>query len=402
MALTTGTVPTGGDNAANAGGRARRDLLYARLITLMQLADESARMAYPRQLDMPDIHRQLIFMLGMHGGMVSRDLATTSGRGKAQISRGIKGLQEAGMIERHGHRSAIGLNARGQAVFSDVMAIARARDRQLCEGLPPPRVARFIEMTEMLVDRASSIFVADEAGTEIDLAQRSLAHHLPGRKPGRIDNDAGDADAPPFRDMVLPWLQSLITYMRRSGTVIFRREVGLSNFEWRVLSLIEENQPINLSTLIARTRRDKSQIARMIKQLHQAGLVDRQDEGRINTCLALTAAGRRRYEQIYAISLERDRLLFAGHPPEARALYLDVMDHLTANAQRMLKDEQVAGDPARDRTPAPAPPGTSPPAPLPSRAQELQTLRDENVRLKRLLAEAMLENAALRERLPKV
>jgi len=367
-----------------------KDLLYARLITLMQLADESARIAYPRRLHMPDINRQLIFMIGMYGSIISRDLATVSGRGKAQISRGLKALDEAGLIDRRSHRSAIGLSAAGHAIFLDIMAIARERDQQLCHELGSEEIARFIGMTGALIDRASSIFIADERGVDIDLEERSQVHHLPNLTDGLSE----EADKPSVRNMVLPWLQSLMTYNRRSGTLVFKREAGLSHFEWRALSLIEENQPINLSGLIALIRRDKSQVARMVKQLHEAGLLDRQDDQRVNTALSLTDAGLARYRRIREISGERNALLFAACTPGERNFYLDMLDHLTANAGRMLQielEDQPAGgtEPARAAPPARAKPSST----------EVERLRDENQRLKQLLADAMLENAGLKGRL---
>lgn len=363
--------------------KARENLLYARLITLMQLAGESAGIAYPRRLHMPDIGRQLIFMIGMYGSVASKDLAAASGREKAQISRGVKALAEAGLIDRAGSRRSLRLSAAGGAIFADVVKIAGERDEALRRGLPDAAVARFLEITATLIDRASSIFVADERTGAIDPDERSSIHHPP--EPG--------AD-PPHRHLILPRLQSLMTYMRRSGTILFRREVGLSHFEWRVLSLIEENQPINLSALIALTSRDKSQVARMIKQLHAGGLLDRRDQGRVNAALVPTAAGRASYAKIFAISVERDRFLFGTHAPADRAFYFDVLDRLTANARDMLDAESAGGARAR-------PPGRRPRAPAdPAEAlrAELELLREENARLKQLLAEAILQQSILRDR----
>jgi len=388
------------DRSENGTGSARRELLYAHLMILMQLADDSAALAYPRRLHMPNISRQLIFMIGMYGTIASKDLALASGREKAQISRGIKALAEHGLVDRGRTRRAIRLTEAGRAIFLDIMKIARERDDMLREGLADDAVARFLEMTATLIDRASSIFVADERLAAIDLEERSSEHHPP--VPRADLPRAGREDAS-YRDLILPWLQSLTIYMRRSGTTLFRREVGLSNFEYRVLSLIEENQPTNLSGLIAFLSRDKSQVARVIKQLHAAGLIDRHDQGRINAALSLTAAGRARYRKIVDISAERDRVLFGAHTPEERAFYLGVMEKLTANASALLEREMRARDGKKQapRDDAPDVPDTedaSSDADIPALHAELRLLRDENARLKRLLAEAILEKSLLQDR----
>lgn len=359
-------------------GAMRRNLLYSRLITLMQLADESAAIAYPRRLHMPDLHRQLIVMIGMFGDAISKDLVIASGREKAQISRGLKALAEAGLVDRSEKARAIRLNAAGRSLFADIMKVARERDDMLRKGFSDREVVRLLEMTATLIDRAFAIFVADEQAAGPPADRAVVAADRPG----------ASLPAPSAQDLVLPWLQSLLTYMRRSGTILFKREIGLSNFEWRLLSLIEENQPLNLSSLIALVGRDKSQVARVVKQLHVAGLIDRHDEGRINAALTLTAIGRERYDRIFAISAERDHFLFDAHCAEDRAFYMEAIERLTANADEILGAEEAV---RREKARASAPQKDDP-------RKELRLLREENARLKQLLAEAALENAALRDK----
>lgn len=382
------------------GEQARKRLLYARLITLMQLANESAAIGYPRRLHMPDLNRQLIFMIGMYGAVASKDIAAASGRQKAQISRGVKSLTEDGLVDRTEPRGAISLSAAGRSIYMDVLKVARERDYLLRKDLSNGEVARFLEMTADLIDRASSIFLADERSGAINLEERSSLYHPP--EP-RADLPRTSLEEPSYRDLILPWLQSLMTYLRRSGTILFRREVNLSQFEWWILSLIEENQPINLSSLIVLVGRDKSQVARVIKQLHAEGLVSRRDEGRVNAALALTSAGHARYEKIFAISVERDGVLFAGHRADDRAFYVDVLDRLTFNADEMLHEERMARseqalDPKRPRSEAIQPRDETDGTVSPPSRVELDHLHQENARLKKLLAEAILENAMLKER----
>ena len=376
-------------------GETRRTLLYAHLISLMVLAGESAAIAYPRRLHMPDIIRQIIFTLGVHGSATSSDLVAASGREKAQISRGIKALSEAGLINRPTTRGAISLNAPGERLLEEILRIARERNLALCEGIESADLERFMGMTTALIDRASAIFVADEKWGSVDPDERSTLHHPPSIG-AAVMRPTPDGVA--LRHFVLPWLQSLMTYLRRSGDNLFLREVGMSIFEWRVLLHVEENQPVNLSQLIGLLTRDKSQVARMVKKLVAAGLIDRVDEGRANVSLELTDAGRASYERICAIGEQRDTFMFADYAPADRAFYIAMMVRLTDNARLMLERETAAqADDLRGDMPhgsAPIAVGT---ASCPADPAGISVLQAENARLRQLLAEALHENATLRE-----
>jgi DNA-binding MarR family transcriptional regulator len=383
-----------------ARARTRGNILHSRLVWLIKLANESAEISYPRRLHMPNLNRQLIFMIGMSGTVASKDLATLSGYEKAQISRGVKALAEAGLINHAKGRRSLGLTAAGRAIHLDIMKVARERDTILRRGLSQQEVAHFLEMTGTLIDRACAIFLSDEQTAAAHREDRSQSLRPP--EPS-VDLARIAVDEQGYRDMIMPWLQSLATYMSRSGTILFRREADLSYLEWHILSQIAENQPLNLSSLIALTLRDKSQVAKMIKQLHAAGLVSRHDEGRINAALTLTEAGQARYDKIFAISVERDRFLFETFRPEDRDFYLRVLDTLAMNAADMLEEERNARS---DNTPAlkrqRAIPWTAAEEAANTGARhgddEISALREENALLKKLLAEAVLENALLRDR----
>jgi hypothetical protein len=131
--------------------------------------------------------------------------------------------------------------------------------------------------------------------------------------------------------------------------------------------------------------------------------VSRHDEGRINAALTLTEAGQARYDKIFAISVERDRFLFETFRPEDRDFYLRVLDRLAMNAADMLEEERNArsdNTPALKRQRAMPWTGAEEAADTGARHNddEISTLREENALLKKLLAEAVLENALLRDR----
>jgi len=353
------------------GATQAQDLLYPRLVTLMQLIDESAAIIYPRKLHRPHLTRFLIFLIGLSGSLASRELVLATGYEKAQISRGIKGLAEAGLLDRPELRGAIRLNAAGQRLFDDIMMIARERDRTLREGMSGADLARFVEMTGTLIDRAARFVIAAEGETTTERPRPSIA-------------------APTANDLLMPSLRGLMVYIRRSGTITFRREVGLSNLEWRVLTLIADHAPVNLSKLIRLAARDKSQVGRTIKHLTAAGLVERHDEGRVNVALVLTPQGRASTSRIRAIGAERDALLFSALQPGERDFYMDMLGRIVANAAGLLSRERALRS-ERNGDVEPGPTGEG------DVTHELDALRKENARLKERLNEALREIAGLRD-----
>ena len=308
-----------------------QDLLYSRLVTLIQVIDDSAAIAYPRALHRRHLTRLLVFLMGLAGSATSSDLVLATGYEKAQVSRGLKGLAEAGLLDRPEVRGLIRLNEAGIELFEQIMVVARERDAHLRQGLAKKDIQNFLSMTGRLIERMSRLVVADDGSgaANDDPPEPVCERHLTS------------ISAPTVHDLILPALRSLMVYIRRSGTSLFRREVGLTNLEWRVLSLIAENVPISLSVLIPLAARDKSQVARAVKQLHVMGLVRRHDEGRVNLAIELSPAGAAAHEKILAIGERHDRLVFADFPADQQQLYMDVLDRITRNAVTLLAAEEA-------------------------------------------------------------
>jgi DNA-binding MarR family transcriptional regulator len=372
----------------------RSRLVNARLLTLMAMVSESATLAYRRRLHMPDSARQVLFLIGAYGSLTSKDIALFSGREKAQISRSVNALADAGLIRRATRRSPIALSEAGRRLFGKIMAVAKERNAALSRDIPLADSARFLAITGTLIDQASRLYASESSGSGAAPTSQSLTFHPPT---SRFSTGTDGALA----QMILPWLQSLTTYLQRSGSLVFKREVGLSNFEWRVLSQIGEYEPTTLAFLITRVFRDKSQVARTVKGLHRSGLIDREDEGRTNVALTLSRKGAQCYARMCALAIERDTVLFAECTDQERSFYIEIVDRLTDNARKMLVSEEAAEAESEDAGASPAQRGDShrtlsdaPPA-----ADEGAVLWRENARLKTLLAEAILENSILREQL---
>jgi DNA-binding MarR family transcriptional regulator len=372
----------------------RSRLVNARLLTLMAIVSESAALAYRRRLHMPDSVRQVLFLIGAYESITSKDIALFSGREKAQISRSVNALADAGLIRRASRRSPISLSEAGKRLFGAIMAVANERNAALSQDIPLEDSARFLAITGKLIDQASRLYASESSGSGAAPAPQALTFHPPTSR-----FSTGPDGALP--QMILPWLQSLTTYLQRSGSLVFKREVGLSSFEWRVLSQIGEYAPTTLAFLITQVFRDKSQVARTVKGLHRSGLIDREDEGRTNIALTLSREGAQCYARMCALAIERDAALFTECTAQERSFYIEILDRLTDNARKILVSEKAAEAESEAAGASLTRRGEShfPVSDTPLAAIEGAVLCRENARLKTLLAEAILENSILRERL---
>lgn len=354
-------------------------LLQARLFDLIMLIDDSGALAYRRQLHLTDLARRLVFLIGVYRRLTSLEIANYTGSEKALISRGIKTLTEHGLIERPSLRSRMTLSEAGEKTFRAIIKVAGERNELLCIGIESPQIARFVALTRRLIDRAAALYAQEGADSGIGTFHPPTLADAEGKT---IPENTQ------FNRMVMPGLQSLTTYLRRGSTQIYKREAGLSSFEWQILSQIGEYQPTNLTALVEIVRRNKSQVGRTVKALEETGLVARLDRGRTNASLALTDKGNRVYARMCEIAIERNDILVCGFDAEERSFYLDIVDRLRANARRMLSAER--GDP-KERN------GERRPKTVATEEAELLALREENARLKRLLAEAVLEISVLKD-----
>lgn len=316
----------------------RQRLVNARLLTLLRVSGASGQLAYRRAIDMTGMQLRIISQIGNFGPLNSADLVWLTGSDKAQISRAVKALDEADLVERPSLRSTISLTAAGRAIFDRIMAIAHDRDEALARGLGKRELKRFASATERLTARAAQLLACERQ------ASQDAGDGDPYPEPDVLRSgppSAADEVSRPLSRMILPPLVTLVSYLQRAGTIAYKREIGISQFEWELLSQIAEHAPVSLAELIVITGRDKSHIGRTLKRLVGSGWVTQQrSQGKRETILQTTASGARIYDDMCAIAIRRDDFLFADQPPGTRDDYVATIEKLTANAEAMLRDER--------------------------------------------------------------
>jgi DNA-binding MarR family transcriptional regulator len=149
---------------------------------------------------------------------------------------------------------------------------------------------------------------------------------------------AGDA-------LVSNRLLALATLLRRSANVLYRRELGLSEVEWRILAMVGDRAPLTLGALVEILGLDKGQLSRNVTALVKRRVLTRISDpanGR-EAQIALTPQGQEMFDALITLALERNRDLVAGLTQSETATLLAVLDRLLTNAKIMLAERQGQG-----------------------------------------------------------
>ena len=137
-------------------------------------------------------------------------------------------------------------------------------------------------------------------------------------------------------------LITLVTQIRRTAALTYRRELGLSEVEWRVLSQIGEHAPLSLNALAEIIGLDRGQLSRGVTRLVAAGFVTRTARrGGPGILIGLTPAGEDQFLRLMALALERNAAFTRGIDARELATFSAVLDKMTANARALLAAEQA-------------------------------------------------------------
>ena len=133
-------------------------------------------------------------------------------------------------------------------------------------------------------------------------------------------------------------LLSLATLLRRSANLLYRKELALSEVEWRILAIVGDEAPLTLAALAEILGLDKGQLSRGVTALVKRRILVRtvHPQGSREVRITLTPNGQAAFEALIALALERNRELVAGSTRAEIATLLATLDRLLANAAGML------------------------------------------------------------------
>lgn len=325
-----------GLEAAIAGGSGPQQaaqaphVIQSELWQILHKVRESAELSYSREHDLIELDRRILFLLRGAGPLVPADISNAVGVDKAQVSRSVKRMLEAGLVEREQIRSPLRLTGPGEAIGKRMARLAELRNRELTIDISEAELADFYETTEVLLERAMALYEQERALAQAQGQRPSKELEL---RPDKIVID---------RTRIVSPLMTLSAYFSRSGALAFKRLTGLSTFEAFVLSEIGIAPPIEWSALVAALARDHSQAGRTVKSLMDRGLVAREGRpGRRHGRFYPTADGARLHKVIHDAGRQRSDFLLAPLAAERRARFLGTFDKIRRNAQAQLERERA-------------------------------------------------------------
>lgn len=156
-------------------------------------------------------------------------------------------------------------------------------------------------------------------------------------------------DEPAALDDLL--LYRLNRLLATAGSMVIRLcegRFGITRREWRVLGLLAQHPGLMSSQLAERAQLDRARTSRAVTSLVAKQLVQRKPgpADRRQARLALTAAGRELYRELFPLVLEINRDVLGAVAPRQRALLDAALDSMQSRAESMLA---VADLPKADR-----------------------------------------------------
>ena len=146
-----------------------------------------------------------------------------------------------------------------------------------------------------------------------------------------------------IRDLLSYRLHTVANLLSRGAELRYRREFGVSLWEWRSVALLGGAEaPMSLSELARAAGIDKGQMSRVVSGLAKRGLVVREadsTDGR-GVRLALSGAGRRLYRGLIRAAAQRDSAFNACLTDREKQVFGKVLHKLADTARTMIREEK--------------------------------------------------------------
>jgi DNA-binding MarR family transcriptional regulator len=148
-----------------------------------------------------------------------------------------------------------------------------------------------------------------------------------------------------IRDLLSYRLHTVANLLSRGAELRYRREFGVSLWEWRSIALLGASaSPLSLNELARAAGIDKSQMSRVVSGLAKRGIVLREADavdGR-GVRLALSKAGRRIYSGLMRAAGERDKAFMGCLTQTEKGTFDRVLAKLAGQAREFIQQEKAA------------------------------------------------------------
>jgi DNA-binding MarR family transcriptional regulator len=146
-----------------------------------------------------------------------------------------------------------------------------------------------------------------------------------------------------IRELLSYRLHEVANLLSRGAELRYRREFGVSLWEWRTLALLGAvSEPLSLSHLAHAAGIHKSQMSRVVSGLAKRKLIvrdaDSQDARGVR--LTLSRRGRRLYEGLIEAASERDRAFRNCLTKDEKAAFDSALVKLAGQARAFIREEK--------------------------------------------------------------
>lgn len=161
------------------------------------------------------------------------------------------------------------------------------------------------------------------------------------RRPREARRDA----APTIRDLVSYRLHVVANLLSRGAAMRYKREFGVSLWEWRAVALLGgAAEPQSLNELARAAGIDKGQMSRVVSGLTRRRIVSRQTDANDarGIRLSLTPAGARLYRRLIGAAAQRNDAFLGCLNAKEREFLERTMAKLAREARKFIEDEKRA------------------------------------------------------------
>jgi DNA-binding MarR family transcriptional regulator len=149
---------------------------------------------------------------------------------------------------------------------------------------------------------------------------------------------------PTIKELLSYRLHRVANLLSRGAELRYRREFGVSLWEWRTVALLgAAAEPQSLNELARAAGMDKSQMSRVVAGLTRKKMVAREadaNDGR-GIRLSLAAPGRSLYQKLIRAAAERDDAFRGCLTARERAALETILAKLAREARSLIQAEKV-------------------------------------------------------------
>jgi DNA-binding MarR family transcriptional regulator len=147
-----------------------------------------------------------------------------------------------------------------------------------------------------------------------------------------------------IRDLLSYRVHMVANLLSRGAELRYRREFGVSLWEWRTIALLgAAEEPLSLGDLARAAGIDKSQMSRVVSGLAKRRIVLREahpGDGR-GVRLTLSRNGRKLYEGLIRAAGQRDAVFRGCLTRDEREAFDRVLTKLAGQARELIEEEKA-------------------------------------------------------------